>query len=111
MSFFTASEGSARNSSHDQLTGSCPPSIVKVHSASAVCGVGPADSTGKSCVEYCPGGNRPLSSPRPRPENPRETIPIPTSLSLKYSVTYLDSTKACAEARLRAGELMRLGHA
>src|SRR5207244_12580400 len=57
------------------------PSIVNVHSSSGVCGVGPADKTGKSSVRYWPGGNRPLSSPRPRPRNPRETIPTRFSLS------------------------------
>jgi hypothetical protein len=47
MSFVTASDGSARSSSHVQLTGSAPPSIVNVHSSSRVCGVGPADSNRK----------------------------------------------------------------
>src|SRR5438067_2274610 len=78
MSFVTASDGSARSSSHVQLTGSAPPSIANVHSSSRVCGVGPADSTGKSSVTYWPGGRRPLSSPRPRPLKPRETMPTPS---------------------------------
>ena len=55
----TFSLGSARNSSHVQLFGSSPPpSTVNAHSASGVCGVGPAESTGKSSVRYCPGGTR-----------------------------------------------------
>ncbi len=52
MSFVTSSLGSSRNSSHVQLTGSAPPVTVNVHSASGVCGVGPAESTGKSSVRY-----------------------------------------------------------
>jgi hypothetical protein len=47
-----------------------------------MCGVGPADSTGKSRVRYCPGGSSvPL---RRRPANPGDTIPI--------SATSLDQT-------------------
>ncbi|GAA1658313.1 hypothetical protein GCM10009679_74380 [Saccharothrix algeriensis] len=39
-------------------------------------GVGPAVSTGKSSVRYCPGGSftPPPSAPR-RPRNPGDTIP------------------------------------
>src|SRR3954470_1231808 len=76
MSFVRVSDGSARNPSHVHATGSAPPSIVSFHSSSAVCGVGPAERTGKSSVTYCPGGKRPLSSPRPRPRKPRETMPM-----------------------------------
>src|SRR5262245_26786164 len=35
-------------------------------------GVGPADSTGKSSVRYCPGGS--VTSRRPRPAKPRVMI-------------------------------------
>src|SRR5690348_5169652 len=75
MSRVTVSLGRARNSSQLQETGSSTaPRIVKVHSESGVCGVGPAESTGKSPVTYCPGGTRPgsTSSRRPRPRKPRE---------------------------------------
>ncbi len=74
MSTVTVSAGSARNSSHDhERTASVSPSIVNVHSASGVWGVGPADSTGKSLVTYCPGGTREGSAlSRRRPRNPRE---------------------------------------
>ena len=73
MSTVTVSEGSARNSSHVHDTGSSTaPRIVKLHSSSGVCGVGPADSTGKSGVTYCPGGTREGSATgRRRPIKPR----------------------------------------
>ena len=59
MSTVTVSAGSARNSSHGHDTGSSTaPWIVKLHSSSGVCGVGPAESTGKSRVTYWPGGTR-----------------------------------------------------
>src|SRR5580658_10798829 len=72
MSTVTVSAGSAWNSCHVQRFGSCPPSIEKVHLSSAVRGVGPADSTGKSRVTYWPGGTRPGASSRRRPRKPRE---------------------------------------
>src|SRR5919198_5386780 len=60
MSTVTVSLGSARSSSHVQDTGSSTaPLIVKLHSSSGVCGVGPAESTGKSLTTYWPGGTRP----------------------------------------------------
>ena len=63
MSLVIDSLGSARNSSQLQRASSSPPSeIVKLQVSSGVCGVGPAESTGKSCVSYWPGGMRPLSS-------------------------------------------------
>src|ERR1700685_3028866 len=49
--------------------------MEKVHWPRAVCGVGPADRTGKSLVTYWPGGTRPAfsaGSSRLR-WNPRET--------------------------------------
>jgi hypothetical protein len=53
MSAVTVSRGSAMNSSHGHDTASsAAPLIVKLHSSSGVCGVGPADSTGKSRVTY-----------------------------------------------------------
>src|SRR4249919_3192445 len=74
MSTVTVSLGSDRKSSqvHD-LGSSTAPWIVKLHSASGVCGVGPAESTGKSSVTYCPGGTRDGSAcERRRPRKPRE---------------------------------------
>src|SRR6266545_5376927 len=79
MSTVKVSLGRARNSSHDHVTGSPAPSIVNVHSSSGVCGVGPAESTGKSSVTYCPGGTRPSGPPlRGRALKPRETKPVTT---------------------------------
>src|SRR6202021_529323 len=62
MSTVTVSVGSAWNSCHVHETGDWPPSMENVQSVSRVCGVGPADSTGKSEVTYCPGGTRPAGS-------------------------------------------------
>jgi hypothetical protein len=74
MSRVTVSVGSRRNSSQVHCLGcSTSPVIEKVQSASGVRGVGPADSTGKSLVTYCPGGRRPAGAcSRGRPRNPRE---------------------------------------
>src|SRR5262245_32266863 len=74
MSTVTVSLGSARSSSQVHEIGSpTAPVIVKLQASSDVCGVGPADSTGKSYVTYCPGGTRDGSaSGRRRPEKPRE---------------------------------------
>jgi hypothetical protein len=74
MSTVGVSWGRARNSFHVHVRpASTAPSIVNVHSASGVCGVGPADSTGKSRVRYCPGGMRAASpGSRLRPVKPRE---------------------------------------
>ena len=47
------------------------PWIVKLHSSSGVCGVGPADSTGKSTVTYWPGGTR--EDRRPDDADPKAT--------------------------------------
>src|SRR3954471_12001726 len=59
MSTVTVSEGSAMNSAHGHDTGSSTaPLTRKLHSSSGVCGVGPADSTGKSPTTCCPGGTR-----------------------------------------------------
>src|SRR5260370_32753444 len=46
-----------------------------LHVSSGACGVGPAESTGKSSVTYCPGGTRAGStSVRRLPWNPREKV-------------------------------------
>jgi hypothetical protein len=63
MSTVNVSCGSARNFSHDhRRVSSTAPSISSDHSSSGVRGVGPADSTGKSGVRYCPGGIREASA-------------------------------------------------
>ena len=74
MSTVGASDESARNSSHVHDTGSSTfPPIVKLHASSGVCGVGPAERTGKSRVTYWPGGTRDASSTGClRPRKPRE---------------------------------------
>ena len=77
MSLVTSSLGSAWSSSHVQLIGSAAPRISNVHSSSGVCGVGPAESTGKSSVRYCPGGTR-SGGPdwrRPTASRPGSTSP------------------------------------
>src|ERR1700758_1680359 len=75
MSRVTSSAGSARNCSHVQRRGSSiSPTIVKLHRSSGVCGVGPADRTGKSLVTYWPGGIRPGGTSCRRPRKPREMI-------------------------------------
>src|SRR3569623_2202649 len=87
--------GSAANSSQLHGADGAPraPS-VKLHLASGVCGVGPADSTGKSRVSYWPGGRRaadPESGRRPR--KPREMgdvmlmLPVPGSHDRGRSVS------------------------
>src|SRR5436190_1661634 len=58
-----------------------PSSITHSHWSSGMCGVGPADKTGKSVVRYCPGGSFASAALR-RPEKPREIVPIYTSPSL-----------------------------
>src|SRR6187200_1876965 len=75
MSLVISSLGRARNSSQAQRRGSrSSPTIEKSHSSTAVCGVGPAERTGKSRVTYWPGGTRAGStSTARRPRNPRET--------------------------------------
>src|SRR5215831_60221 len=75
MSRVISSLGRARNSSQLQPRGSSnSPMIEKSHSSSDVCGVGPAERTGKSRVTYWPGGTRAGStSAARRPWNPRDT--------------------------------------
>src|SRR5579863_8563101 len=74
MSVVIGTEGSALNSGQFHLRIS-PVSDVSVNSQSSrrTRGVGPAESTGKSSVRYCPGG-RLASLLRRRPTNPGETI-------------------------------------
>src|SRR6266851_8189709 len=77
MSLVTVSAGSAESSFHVHLFGSSiSPSMEKVHWSMLTCGVGPADSTGKSATTYWPGGTRELETlSRRLPRNPRETNP------------------------------------
>src|SRR5215469_6908479 len=50
--------------------------MEKSHFARGVCGVGPAERTGKPRSRYCPGGSLPLVSLCwRRPRNPREKNP------------------------------------
>src|SRR3954463_5610558 len=83
MSTVNVSCGSARNSSHvHETASSTAPSIVKLHSSSAVRGGGPAERTGKSLTVYWPGGTRDGStSRRRRPPKPREMGAMGASLS------------------------------
>jgi hypothetical protein len=75
MSAVTGSLGRARNSFHVHVRSTPPFSIENVHWSRGVCGVGPAESTGKSRVTDWPGGTRTGSAPafRRRPRKPRET--------------------------------------
>src|SRR5256885_8928802 len=68
--------GSALNSDQlHALTGRAPTFSVKVQSAGAIRGVGPAVSTGKLSTRCCPGGIRPDGSdPDWRPVKPRVTM-------------------------------------
>src|SRR5438067_13570148 len=76
MSTVTVSLGRARSSSQLHETGlSTAPRISKLHDSSGWCGVGPAESTGKSSVTYCTGRTRASSTPsRLFPWKPREII-------------------------------------
>jgi hypothetical protein len=73
MSTVIRSLGSAVNCSQVQDFGtSTSPRTPKLHESIDWWGVGPADSTGKSCVTYWPGGTRPASDASPRrPRNRR----------------------------------------
>src|SRR3954462_12738980 len=85
ISTVTVSEGSAMNSAHGHDTGlSTAPLIKKLHSSSGVCGVGPADRTGKSLTTCCPGGTRAGSTSARRLRKPREISDIGVS-SFRWS--------------------------
>src|SRR5690349_10718106 len=72
MSLVSVSVGRARNSSQVQLFVSRPPVMENDQPDSGVCGVGPADRTGKSRVTYCPGGTRPAGASSRLRWKPRE---------------------------------------
>src|ERR1044072_5905063 len=82
------SVGKSRNDfqSHRRRT-FVPSSITNSHWSSGMCGVGPADKTGKSVVRYCPGGSFTSAALR-RPEKPREMIPIYVSPFLLKASDY-----------------------
>src|SRR4029077_18047777 len=79
ISTVMVSEGNSRNDfqSHRFKT-LLPSSMVNSQRSRDMCGVGPADKTGKSVVRYGPGGSFTSAALR-RPEKPRETIAICTS--------------------------------
>src|SRR5215468_8469991 len=80
MSTVTSCCGRARNSAQFQVC-RCPLSVVtkNSHWSRSTRGVGPAESTGKSLVRYCPGGRSGTCLPLPR--NPRVTTPMPLTLA------------------------------
>src|SRR5262249_47802193 len=82
------SVGKSRNDfqSHRRRT-FVPSPIINSQRSSGMCGVGPADKTGKSVVRYCPGGSV-TSEVLRRPEKPREIIAIFTS---SYLIKVSDS--------------------
>src|SRR5438067_6227833 len=106
MSTVTVSPGSARSSSHVHETGSSTaPWIVKLHQSIGWCGVGPAESTGKSSVTYWPGGTRDGSaSARRRPWKPREIGDI-VRVSLNQRADHVPAL----EPHVVAGEGSRTG--
>src|SRR6266567_3420740 len=76
------------------------PRIEKSQRSRGVCGVGPADSTGKPRSKYCPGGMRPVSSSGwRRPRNPRETNLSTMVLSLPN--IFLNLLRQCLVHRLK----------
>src|SRR6266852_898477 len=77
MSTVGVSCGRASSSCQVQRFGSFTfPSIEKSQRSKGVCGVGPAESTGKPRSRYCPGGSRPATSFfGRRPRKAREMIP------------------------------------
>src|SRR5215831_4490707 len=113
MSTVTSSLGSARNSSHVQRLGSSTsPVIDKSHWSSGVCGVGPAERTGKSGVRYWPGGTRSVGPSERLPRKPREMIGgisppssgdlIRTSSAASCGYTSRPTLAECEHVRLRA---------
>src|SRR5713101_4120446 len=98
MSTVGVSCGRASSSCQVQRFGSFTfPSIEKSQRSRGVCGVGPAESTGKPRSRYCPGGSRPATSlfwrrPRKAREmNPSLMSSPPDLLSrhIPHCTTYL----------------------
>src|SRR4029077_11890419 len=101
-----SSVGRARHSCHVQpRVSTTSPMIERFQSSSDLCGVGPAERTGKSGVTYWPGGTRPDSaSPRRRPWKPRETNDDSLAMALLPSPV----SSPCAssrDVRLRCGDI------
>src|SRR2546421_3320390 len=80
------------------------PSIEKSHRSRGVCGVGPAERTGKPRSRYCPGGSRPETSLFwRRPRNAREmnpslisSPPVLLTRHIPHCTTSFHDTAACA---------------
>src|ERR1700752_2935849 len=82
------SVGNSRNDlqSHRRSSALFSSRIVNSQRSSGICGVGPADNTGKSVVRYCPGGRFAFSAVL-RPEKPREmTLICNSPMMFVYSV-------------------------
>src|SRR5512134_943934 len=96
MSAVIGSLGRARNSSHVHVRSTPPFWIENVHRSSGVCGVGPAESTGKSRVTDWPGGTRAgsASASRRRPRKPRETKLLSVSFFMSVPPCAADSSLA-----------------
>jgi len=99
----TFSVGSSRNDFqfHRRKTFD-PSSIVNSHFSSAMCGVGPAERTGKSVVRYCPGGSFASVTAR-LPKKPREMVPIRTS-PVRESANWLKSQSLIGKAKSFASQ-------
>src|SRR6201997_1623180 len=93
------SVGKSRNDfqSHRRRT-FVPSSITNSHWSSGMCGVGPADKTGKSVVRYCPGGSFTSAALR-RPEKPREMAPIFSS-PLKRTIAPCEVDQSCRSSEI-----------
>jgi len=112
ISTVIVSVGNSRNDLQLQLRKTfLPSSMVSSHRSREMCGVGPADKTGKSGVRYCPGGNF-ASVVLRLPENPREIIDMfftflecagPAALWYSVAIRAVTILK-----RRRAGALQRL---
>src|SRR5258707_13833001 len=110
MSTVGVSCGKASSSCQVQRFGSFTfPSIEKSHRSRGVCGVGPAESTGKPRSRYCPGGSRPATSPWwRRPRKAREMNPSlmfsPPDLFLLCSCCFLLYHALCEGLFGQAGQ-------
>src|ERR671913_1830415 len=111
MSVVCSSEGSCLNSSQVHLLGSSTsPTTEKSHSSRDVCGVGPAERSGKPSSKYWPGGNV-VSWRLRRPKKPREKNPSP--MLLTSSILYPDpgSRKIPSICRVSSSPLHSPGNA
>src|SRR5580704_2672999 len=90
--------GSASNSAQLHLPSKDPPSCSeRFQFSTLICGVGPAERTGKSLVTYCPGGTRFFGVCSCRVDlNPREIgalsmVVVPLLLELPMPATGSDA--------------------